>query len=105
MVMPEAFSLISSMWFLGYLLVGGLGNLPGTYFGVVFILGLNEALTQAFSVLTNLYPAVMRFLAPLRLFTFGVVVMLFLLFEPRGLGHLWEKLKSYIHIWPYPYWP
>jgi branched-chain amino acid transport system permease protein len=105
MVMPEAFSLISSMWFLGYILVGGLGSVPGTYFGVILILGLNEMLTQTFGVLTNLYPAFMRFLAPLRLFTFGTVVMLFLLFEPRGLAHRWEKLKSYIHIWPYPYWP
>ncbi|MBW2109216.1 MAG: branched-chain amino acid ABC transporter permease [Deltaproteobacteria bacterium] len=105
MVMPEAFSLHSSMWFLGYLLVGGLGSVPGAYFGVILILGLNEVLTNGFALITNMYPEVMRFLAPLRQVIFGVVVILFLLFEPRGLANSWEKLKKYLQLWPYPYWP
>ena len=50
-VVPETFTLASSMWYLGYLLVGGLGSVPGTFFGVALIMGLNEILTQAFGVL------------------------------------------------------
>jgi branched-chain amino acid transport system permease protein len=105
MVMPEAFSLHSSMWFLGYLLVGGLGSVPGAYFGVILIMGLNEGLTNGFAVITNMYPEVTRFLAPLRQVVFGVVVIIFLVLEPRGLANSWEKLKKYLHLWPYPYWP
>jgi len=105
MVMPEAFSLHFSMWLLGYLLVGGLGSVPGTYFGVILIMGLNEGLTNGFAVLINIYPEVTRFLAPLRQVVFGLVVILFLVYEPRGLANSWEKLKKYFHLWPYPYWP
>jgi branched-chain amino acid transport system permease protein len=105
MVMPEAFSLSSSMWFLGYLLVGGLGSLPGTFFGVILIMGLNESLTQFFSFLTGILPELTRFLAPLRQVVFGLVVMSFLLFEPRGIANTWTKFKNYVHLWPYPYWP
>jgi branched-chain amino acid transport system permease protein len=105
MVMPEAFSLHLSMWFLGYLLVGGLGSVPGTYFGVILIMGLDEGLTQGFSVITGMYPEVTRFLAPLRQVVFGLVVMMFLLFEPRGIANSWTKLKNYLHLWPYPHWP
>ena len=105
MVMPEAFSLLSSMWYLGYLLVGGLGSVPGTFFGVILIMGLEEGLTQSFSFITSMYPEVTRFLAPMRQIIFGLVVMTFLLFEPRGLANRWERLKHYFHLWPYPYWP
>jgi branched-chain amino acid transport system permease protein len=105
MVMPEAFSLHLSMWFLGYLLVGGLGSVPGAFFGVILIMGLDEGLTQGFSIITSLYPEVTRFLAPLRQVVFGMVVMLFLLFEPRGIANTWTKSKHYAHLWPYPYWP
>jgi branched-chain amino acid transport system permease protein len=52
-----------------------------------------------------MYPEVTRFLAPFRQVVFGVVVILFLLFEPRGLANSWEKLKKYLQLWPYPYWP
>jgi branched-chain amino acid transport system permease protein len=105
MVMPEAFSLASSMWFLGYLLVGGLGSIPGTFFGVILIMGLNEGLTQLFSFVTGILPELTRFLAPLRQVIFGLVVMSFLLFEPRGIANTWSKIKNYVHLWPYPYWP
>jgi len=105
MVMPEAFSFTSSMWYLGYLLVGGLGSVPGTFFGATLIMGLDEGLTHGFSLISNMYPELTRFLAPLRQVIFGLVVIMFLLFEPRGLANAWRKMKEYIHLWPYPYWP
>jgi len=78
---------------------------PGTFFGATLIMGLDEGLTHGFSLISNMYPELTRFLAPLRQVIFGLVVIMFLLFEPRGLANAWRKMKEYIHLWPYPYWP
>ncbi|TAK36721.1 MAG: branched-chain amino acid ABC transporter permease [Chloroflexota bacterium] len=100
-ISPTAFQLDLSIAFLGYLIVGGLGSITGTYFGVILLVGLTEVLTQLFTVLGSSFPQAMALIAPLRLVLFGGVVILFLLFQPRGLGHWWETFKMYYRIWPY----
>jgi len=34
---------------------------------------------------------------------FGVVIILFLIFEPKGLSKLWGNVKDYFHVWPFAY--
>jgi branched-chain amino acid transport system permease protein len=101
-VTPEPFGLGASVWFLGYLLVGGLGSIPGTFFGVTFIVGLTEALTYAFSWLGTVFPRADALTAPTRQILFGLIVAAFLIFEPRGLNHWWERVKMYYRSWPLP---
>jgi len=36
-------------------------------------------------------------------FMFGVVIIVFLIFEPRGLWHRWQVFLSSMRIWPFPY--
>jgi branched-chain amino acid transport system permease protein len=103
-ITPEPFSVIVSVWYLGYLLVGGLGSIPGTFFGVTFIVGLTEGLTYLFSWLSSVCPRADALIAPGRNVVFGLVVALFLIFEPRGLVHAWEKLKMYYRSWPLPHY-
>jgi branched-chain amino acid transport system permease protein len=102
-IVPTAFELDFSITFLGYLIVGGLGSITGTFFGVTLLVLLTEGLTQLFGALGGAFPQAIGLIAPLRLVLFGVVVMLFLLFEPRGLAHRWERFKMYYRIWPYPH--
>jgi branched-chain amino acid transport system permease protein len=103
-VTPEPFNLAASVWFLGYLLVGGLGSIVGTYLGVTFIIGLTEGLSYAFSWLGTLFPRADALIAPSRSVLFGLVVALFLIFEPRGLNHWWERVKMYYRSWPMPHY-
>jgi branched-chain amino acid transport system permease protein len=35
--------------------------------------------------------------------TFGITIILFLVFEPRGLSHRWEILKESYRLWPFSY--
>ena len=35
--------------------------------------------------------------------TFGVLIVVFLLFEPRGLAAVWARLKGYFKTWPFSY--
>jgi branched-chain amino acid transport system permease protein len=34
---------------------------------------------------------------------FGLVIVLFLLFEPRGLDRIWRRVKDYVRLWPFRY--
>jgi len=34
---------------------------------------------------------------------FGLVVMGFLIFEPRGLARIWERFKAFYRVWPFSY--
>ena len=34
---------------------------------------------------------------------FGLVIIVFLLSEPRGLDRIWQRMKDYIRFWPFRY--
>jgi branched-chain amino acid transport system permease protein len=35
--------------------------------------------------------------------TFGLVIVLFLMFEPRGIANWWRICRSYCKLWPFRY--
>jgi branched-chain amino acid transport system permease protein len=37
----------------------------------------------------------------LALISHGLIIIIFLIFEPRGLHHRWEMIKAYFRLWPY----
>lgn len=103
-VAPDFFDLMGSIWFLGMLIIGGMGSNVGVWFGAIIVRGLMEALTYLASWLGSILPAVELGgrvgLPPL---VFGMIIILTLIYEPRGLAHRWEKFKSLYRIWPLPY--
>jgi len=42
-------------------------------------------------------------MAPLREFVFGLAIVLFILFEPRGIAELWRIVRSSFRLWPFSY--
>jgi branched-chain amino acid transport system permease protein len=90
-----------SIWFIGYLIIGGLGSIPGCFFGVIIIILLQEGLTQLFSALGNVYPPALNLISATRPVCFGIIVALFLIFEPRGIAHRWDIIKSHYRSWPF----
>jgi branched-chain amino acid transport system permease protein len=34
---------------------------------------------------------------------FGILIIVFLLFEPRGLAAVWFRIKGYFKSWPFSY--
>lgn len=102
-VVSEAFDLMQSIWYLGYIIVGGLGSIPGCYFGVILIIVLQEGLIRLFSLLVGFYPKATILIATTKPILFGIIVALFLIFEPKGLANRWERVKTYYRSWPFPY--
>ena len=34
---------------------------------------------------------------------FGVIMLLFLILEPRGLAGIWMRVRAYFQLWPFKY--
>lgn len=99
---PEQFSLLNSVWYLGMVVVGGMGSTLGPILGTLFVRLLEEATTQLAPVLSKLFPQLEAgLLAALGPIGFGLALMLFLVFEPRGLAHRWEILKAAWRLRPF----
>jgi branched-chain amino acid transport system permease protein len=95
----DQFPFINSVWYLGMLIVGGMGSIPGAIFGAVSLKLLDELVTILGPVFSAVVAA--QAAASLALISRGVVIMLFLIFEPRGLAHRWDTIRSYYRLWPF----
>jgi branched-chain amino acid transport system permease protein len=86
------------------LIVGGMGSMTGVIFGVVSLKLLDELVTIFGPMLAAIFPAIAaQAAASLALIMRGLVIILFLIFEPRGLVHRWELVKAYYRRWPFSY--
>jgi len=95
----DQFPFMNSVWYLGMLIVGGMGSTAGAIFGAVFLKLLDELVTIFGPVLSAAVAP--QAAASLSLIMRGLVIILFLIFEPRGLAHRWQMIKSYYRLWPF----
>jgi len=95
----DQFPFIDSVWYLGMLIVGGMGSISGAILGAVSLKLLDEFVTMIGPVLSAVVAA--QAAASLALITRGLIIILFLIFEPRGLEHRWEIVKAYFRLWPF----
>jgi branched-chain amino acid transport system permease protein len=104
-ITPEPFNLWLSIEFIAMIIIGGLGNIPGSVLGTVFIVILNEGLSQITQYLMNVgtSASVAITIAPLREFVFGLAIVLFVIFEPKGLAEVWRIIRSNFRLWPFSY--
>ena len=98
----EQFTLIHGLWYIGMLIVGGLGSIPGIFFGVIFIRFLDEIVLLVSPYLASCFPWLGAApAAGLGLTAFGIVLAIFLIKEPRGLAHRWEIIKASFRLYPF----
>jgi len=101
-VSTDSFPFMNSVWYLGMLIVGGMGSITGAIFGTVSLKLLDELVTIFGPTLAAIFPAVAaQAAASLGLILRGLVIIIFLIFEPRGLVHRWEIIKIYYQSWPF----
>jgi len=97
----DQFVFMNSVWYLGMLIVGGMGSTVGAIFGAVSLKLLDEVVTIVGPVLSAAVAP--QAAASLGLIMRGLVIIVFLIFEPRGLHHRWEMIKAYFRLWPFSY--
>ena len=101
-VTPEHFPLTLSIEYLAMIIVGGLGSVLGSIYGAMFMLLVPELLRFGTEFIKDI-PAFQHIFAPLREVVFGVLIVFFLIFEPRGLAEMWRRIKSFFLLWPFSY--
>jgi branched-chain amino acid transport system permease protein len=102
-ISPENFPITLAIDYLGMVIIGGLGSILGSIFGAIFITLLPELLRLGTDALSSQWPGLMQVVAPLKAGVFGLVVILFLIFEPDGMAARWTHVKAYWKLYPFSY--
>jgi branched-chain amino acid transport system permease protein len=99
----ESFLLHHSISYLAMAIVGGLGTLVGSLVGPAAILMLELQVENVAEFVGHYFTAVGDVATALRPLSFGLVIVLFLMFEPRGIANWWRIARSYFKLWPFRY--
>ncbi|MFI6902807.1 branched-chain amino acid ABC transporter permease [Nonomuraea sp. NPDC050394] len=104
-VEPGSFSLLLSVQFIAMVLIGGVATVSGAIAGALFI-SLLQPITRSLPELlpivsadTTVTPNVFQVETVL----YGLLIILFLVFEPRGLFGIWIRVRAYWKSWPFSY--
>jgi branched-chain amino acid transport system permease protein len=99
----ERFTIDVSIQYLAMIIVGGLGSVAGAVYGAAFIMLLPPLLAELADALRMRVPVLADQLPAVQAASFGLVIIVFLLFEPRGLDRIWQRTKNYVRFWPFRY--
>ncbi|SMH30963.1 branched-chain amino acid ABC transporter permease [Mesorhizobium australicum] len=94
-VNPEQFGLLLSVFFLSAVIVGGMGSILGAILGAAFMTLLPEILRESSLLFGEILKVDLgTVLTPLRETIFGLLMVAFLILEPRGLAQLWKRARQ-----------
>ena len=99
-VSVEAFDIPMLIQYLAMVIIGGLGSVLGAILGAALVIVMPHLITSVAQAL----PATQALggnLFELQIGLFGLVMLLFLLLEPRGLAGLWARVRVYFELWPF----
>jgi branched-chain amino acid transport system permease protein len=104
-VSAESFTFSVSILYIAIIIIGGLGTTLGPILGAIFIRVLEVIINKNISpALQDTFPQLPSgFTAGIAPLLFGLAIILFLIFEPRGLAHRWQLIKSAYRLWPFSY--
>jgi branched-chain amino acid transport system permease protein len=102
---PSSWNLQLSVEYLAMVLIGGAGTISGSIMGAMFITLLPR--------LTRELPVLMPFISDnvtdmpnifqVETMLYGLLIIGFLIFEPRGLFGIWVRFRNYWKSWPFSY--
>jgi branched-chain amino acid transport system permease protein len=103
-VSVEAFSLFLSIQYVAMVIIGGMGSLLGAVLGAIFVTLLPYGIEAALLRLPNAERFAGAVFA-VNYAAFGVVMVMFLVFEPLGLVGVWRRAQNYVLLWPFKHRP
>ena len=106
---PSTFNFILSIYFLAFVIVGGLGSIFGSIMGGIVMTWLMLTLDKI-QELPHIGSALLSFserwmsltgLPNVASIVFGLIIILIVVFEPLGLYGFWIRTKIYWKTWPF----
>jgi branched-chain amino acid transport system permease protein len=129
-LLSDNFNLFFSVEFIAILLIGGAGTVSGTLIGAFFVIMMPRFVEEFTSWLDDAEGGIAGAISdvlltsgddfgvistgietagwPLSVFDwnvvlFGVLIIVFLIFEPLGLYGIWARIRNYWKAWPFSY--
>jgi branched-chain amino acid transport system permease protein len=109
-VSPGEFGLFLSITYVAIIIIGGLGTIFGAIVGALFVEGGRSLIEQNSGqaifdplITTRAGEPGIFTIGELNAVLFGLAIVLFLLFEPRGLAAFWFRAKTWFVSWPFSY--
>ena len=99
-VSVEAFSLFLTVQYLAMVIIGGMGSLLGALMGAAFVTIFPYLIEAGLLALPGAQ-GYASLLFAVNYAAFGLVMILFLMFEPLGLVGIWRRIQSYFLLWPF----
>jgi branched-chain amino acid transport system permease protein len=102
---PGSFSIGLSVAYIAMVLIGGAGTISGAILGAFFITLLEPVTRElpGFVPFISSDPTTTPNVYQLETVLYGVLIIVFLIFEPRGLYGLWVRARNYWKSWPFSY--
>ncbi len=99
-VSVEAFSLFLAIQYVAMVIIGGLGSILGAVLGAAFVVLLPYAIEYGLATVPFAERLADQVFA-INFASFGLVMILFLVFEPEGLVGIWRRVRDYFLEWPF----
>lgn len=103
---PGTFGLLLSVQYIAMVLIGGPATISGSIMGAAFVTLLPRLIEEIPSFVPFISGAAAGgFLTTQQLeqILYGLMIVLFLIFEPRGLYGIWVRARNYWTAWPFSY--
>ncbi|HTV68626.1 MAG TPA: branched-chain amino acid ABC transporter permease [Rhizobiaceae bacterium] len=97
----ETFNIIISIQMLLMIVIGGLGTIHGAFFGAIVIALLPQAIAMGRDFIGNLTGGGSVAIPGLESALFGMILIVFILFEPMGIYGRWVKIRTYFELFPF----
>lgn len=103
-VSADNFTLAMSIQYLAMVVIGGMASIVGSILGAFFVTLLPYVIRLALTSLLGLQLPPTT-ISGLELGLFGLLMWLFLRFEPEGLAAIWVRARQFVELWPFTYRP
>jgi branched-chain amino acid transport system permease protein len=107
-VEPGSFNLNLSVQFIAMVLIGGVATISGSIMGALFLATLLRVTQE---IIPRLLPFIdtaprrdtLLTTTQLETILYGLLIVVFLIAEPRGLYGIWVRIRNYWKGWPFSY--
>ena len=77
--------------------IGGLGSIHGAFLGAIFLI----VMPQLIAIGKDFLPPMIGEAPGLQSVVYGLILILFVLFEPLGIYGRWIKIRTWLEIFPF----
>ena len=98
-ISTDHFDILLSIFFIVMILVGGIGSIYGAVLGTLFVVLMENMFIPLFKDALSQY--VNLHAGDFQAFIFGLIMLIFIIFQPLGLYGMWLKMRIYWKIFPF----